>query len=457
MTTSSPPPLSWFGIARLGLVQTGLGSVTVLTMATLNRVMVVELALPSMLPGLLVGLHYAMQVLRPRLGYGSDIGGRRTPWIVGGMAVHATGGALAAVATALMATNLALGIALAVAAFVMIGIGVSAAGTSLLVLLAKRTEPARRSTAASIAWIMMVTGFIATSAAAGHALDPFSGTRLIAVSSAVSAIAMILALIGVWNIEGEPASKDISSDGPSSEAPPQKSNFRAELMEILSEKQARRFAIFIFVSMLAYSSQDLILEPFAGAVFAMTPGETTKLAGFQHSGTLIGMILVPALNFLMPAWRTRTTPWIVGGCIASALALLNIAVAAAVGPGWPLRASIMAMGVTNGVYAIVAIGAMMNLVSAGHRNREGTRMGVWGASQAISYGTGGFLGTFASDTTRHLLSSVSLSYALVFAAEAGLYVIAACLAIWAGKPTIGATSGSAPTRQYRRIQELDGA
>ncbi len=432
MTTSSPPPLSWFGIARLGLVQTGLGSVTVLTMATLNRVMVVELALPAMLPGILVGLHYAMQVLRPRLGYGSDIGGRRTPWIVGGMALHATGGALAAVATALMAMHLAMGIALAVVAFVMIGVGVSAAGTSLLVLLAKRTEPSRRSTAASIAWTMMVTGFIATSAAAGHALDPFSGTRLVAVSSTVSVIAMILTLVGVWNIEGAPASSKIRE----SEAPPQKSNFRAELMEILSEPQARRFAIFIFISMLAYSSQDLILEPFAGAVFSMTPGETTKLAGFQHSGTLIGMILVPVLNGLMPAWRTRTTPWIIGGCIASAVALLNIAAAAAVGPGWPLRASIMAMGITNGVYAIVAIGAMMNLVSAGHRNREGTRMGVWGASQAISYGTGGFLGTFASDTAQHLLSSVSLSYALVFAAEAGLYLIAACLAMWVDRPTI---------------------
>ena len=436
MTTSSLQPLSWFGIARLGLVQTALGSVTVLTMATLNRVMVVELGLPSMLPGILVGLHYAMQVLRPRLGYGSDIGGRRTPWIIGGMALHASGGALAAVATAWMATHLAMGIALAVVAFVMIGIGVSAAGTSLLVLLAKRTEPARRSTAASIAWTMMVTGFIATSAAAGHALDPFSGIRLIAVSSSVSAVAMTLTLIGIWNIEGCSSSEARPEDH-AGEASPQKPNFRAELMEILGEPQARRFAIFIFISMLAYSSQDLILEPFAGAVFSMTPGETTKLAGFQHSGTLIGMVLVPLLNALMPAWRMRTTPWIVGGCIASALALLNIAMAAAVGPGWPLRASILLMGITNGVYAIVAIGAMMNLVSAGHRNREGTRMGVWGASQAISYGTGGFLGTFASDTAQHLLSSVSLSYALVFAAEAGLYVVAACLAIWAGEPTTG--------------------
>jgi MFS transporter, BCD family, chlorophyll transporter len=266
-------------------------------------------------------------------------------------------------------------------------------------------RPARRSTAASIAWIMMVTGFIGTTAAAGYALDPFSGAKLVAVCSSVSVVAMMFTLIGVWSIEGSAA----PGTDRSTEAPPPKSNFRAELMEILAERQARRFAIFIFVSMLAYSSQDLILEPFAGAVFGMTPGATTKLAGFQHTGTLIGMTLVPLFNYLLPAWRTRTTPWIVGACTASALALFNIAAAAAVGPGWPLRALILAMGITNGVYAIVAIGAMMNLVSVGHRNREGTRMGIWGASQAVAYGTGGFLGTFASDATQHLVSSVSLS------------------------------------------------
>ena len=427
--TNSPPPLSWLGIVRLGLVQTALGSVTVLTMATLNRVMVVELALPAMLPGFLVGLHYAMQVLRPRLGYGSDIGGRRSPWIIGGMALHATGGALAAVATAWMATHLFLGIALAVVAFVMIGVGVSAAGTSLLVLLAKRTEPSRRSAAASIAYIMMVTGFIATSAAAGQALDPFSGTRLVAVSFTISVIAMMFTLIGVWNIEGT------GTNGKRMvETEPPKSTFREELIAILREPQARRFAIFIFISMLAYSSQDLILEPFAGAVFFMTPGETTKLAGFQHAGALIGMTVVPVLNWLIPAWRLRTTPWIVGGSVASAFALLNIAAAAMVGPGWPLRASMMLLGVTNGVFAIAAIGAMMNLVGAGHRNREGTRMGVWGASQAVSFGIGGFLGTLASDATRHLLPLLSLSYALVFAAEAGLFLVAASLALWVGKP-----------------------
>jgi BCD family chlorophyll transporter-like MFS transporter len=428
-SVSQSTPLSWFGIVRLGLVQTALGSVTVLTMATLNRVMVVELGLPSMLPGLLVGLHYAMQLLRPRLGYGSDLGGRRTPWIIGGMLLHASGGALAAVATAWMATQLAFGIALAVVAFVMIGVGVSAAGTSLLALLARRTEPSRRSAAASIAWTMMVTGFIATTAAAGFALEPFSGARLVAVSAIISAIALLLTLIGVWNIEGETP----PPENRAAEASPHKS-FRGELAEIWRERQSRRFAIFILVSMLAYSAPDLILEPFAGAVFGMTPGETTRLAGYQHTGTTIGMLLVPLLHRLIPAWRARTIPWIVFGCIVCAFGLLNISASALAGPPWPLRASFLVMGITTGIFSIAAISAMMNLAGAGHRDREGTRLGLWGAAQAISYATGGFLGTFLSDAARHVLPSVSLSYALVFAAEAGLFVFAACLAIWIGKP-----------------------
>ena len=71
--------LGWFGIVRLGLVQAALGAIVVLTTSTINRVMIVELALPAMVPGLLVTWHYALQVLRPSWGHGSDRGGRRTP------------------------------------------------------------------------------------------------------------------------------------------------------------------------------------------------------------------------------------------------------------------------------------------------------------------------------------------------------------------------------------------
>ena len=81
------------------------------------------------------------------------------------------------------------------------------------------------------------------------------------------------------------------------------------------------------------------------------------------------------------------------------------------------------LGVTNGAYAVAAIGSMMALVGAGGEKREGVRMGLWGAAQAFAFGIGGFLGTLASDIARYLLTSPALSYAVVFASEAGLFVV----------------------------------
>lgn len=416
--------LSWLGIVRLGLVQTGLGAVVVLTTSTLNRVMVVELALPAILPGALVAIHYALQAFRPAWGHGSDIGGRRTPWIVGGMAVLSAGGFLAAIATATMTSNVAFGVALAVAAFCLIGAGVGAAGTSLLVLLAKRTNDARRAAAATIVWVMMIAGFIVTTASAGHLLDPFSPSRLVVISGCVSLAAMVLTMIGVWGAEprGAAVAAPLAQDRTAS--------FRTALLQVWREKQARRFALFVFVSMLAYSAQDLILEPFAGVVFGFSPGATTKLSGIQHAGTLLGMAMVPLIGALYPRSRGNLQNWTIAGCAASAMALAALAAASMVGPSWPLRETVFLLGLTNGVYAVAAIGSMMALVSSQGEKREGVRMGLWGAAQAFAFGIGGFLGTLASDAAHAVLKVPAVAYASVFAIEAGLFVVAAGMAIW---------------------------
>jgi BCD family chlorophyll transporter-like MFS transporter len=79
---------------------------------------------------------------------------------------------------------------------------------------------------------------------------------------------------------------------------------------------------------------------------------------------------------------------------------------------------------------VAAIGSMMALVGAGGESREGVRMGLWGAAQAFAFGIGGFLGTLASDLARQLLSSPTLSYAVVFSSEAGLFAVSAIMAIW---------------------------
>ncbi len=285
--TQAAAPLGWLGIARFGCVQAALGAIVVLTTSTLNRVMAVELALPAIVPGFLVALHYIAQVLRPRLGYGSDVGGRRTPWIIGGMALLSSGGIAAAAATVLMTTSLYLGIALAVAAFLAVGIGVGASGTSLLVLLAKRVAPKRRAPAATIVWLMMIAGIAITATVAGQQLEPFSQTRLLTVATVVAVAAFLMTLLAVWRIEGEP------------EAAP-------------------------------------------------LPAKHTAQPGFFK----------------------------------------------ALGEVW----------------------------------REGVRMGLWGAAQALAFGLGGLLGTGASDVARVIFGAPAVAYAAVFAAEAIVFLAAAYLA-----------------------------
>jgi BCD family chlorophyll transporter-like MFS transporter len=411
--------LGWLGIVRLGLVQTALGAIVVLTTSTMNRVMVVELALPAMLPGALVAIHHAVQLLRPRLGHGSDVGGRRTPWIIGGMALLALGGVGAALATAWMAANLAGGVLLGVLSFVAIGVGAGAAGTSLLVLLAKRVEESRRAAAATIVWTMMIVGFIITAGLAGHFLDPFTPARLVAVAAVTSAAAFVLTLVAVAGVE---RGASVQTAQAAAALP-----FRAALAQVWDEPQARQFTIFVFVSMLAFSAQDLILEPFAGTVFGYTPGQSTQLSGVQNGGVLAGMLLVA----LAASGRRRIgslRAWTVGGCVASALALIGLAIGAGT-PDWPLRANVFALGLSNGAFAVAAIGSMMSLAGRGAPGREGVRMGLWGAAQAIAFGVGGFIGTMASDVAHALVGSSATAYAAVFAAEGLLFVYAARLAL----------------------------
>ncbi len=420
--------LGWLGIARFGLAQASLGSIVVLTTTTINRVMVVELSMLAIIPGLLVAWHYGLQVLRPRWGHGSDNGGKRTPWIIGGMATLAVGGFLAAVSVWLASNFYWAGLTLATVAFTLIGVGVGAAGTSLLVLLAETVKPERRGAAATVVWTMMIMGFILTTVVAGRFLDPFSMQRLVAIAGVVTGLAFLISVLAVWGIEAKYAEKTVAK--PEAE----KVNFADALKDVWQDIDARRFAIFVFISMVAYSAQELIVDPFAGFLFNFTPGQSTSLSGTQHSGVLMGMILVGvASSFAARAKALALRNWTVVGCVLSALALTGLVGAAMVGQAWPLKQNIFALGFANGMFAVAAIGSMFS-AAAGQSSREGIRMGLFGASQAIAFAAGGFLGTITVDILKAFTHSNAISYGSVFGLEAGLFIVSAFLALRIGAP-----------------------
>ena len=408
----------WLTIARLALIQTAIGAVVVLTTSTLNRVMVVELALPATLPSLMIAVYYAVQLTRPRFGHGSDVGMRRTPWIVGGVALLAVGGVAAAAATGLLEHHPLPGLVLGIMAFAAIGAGAGAAGTALLTLTAAVVSPAARGPAATAMFTMMIAGFALTTAVASRLLDPFSMLRLVAVTAMVGGLAFLAALLAAWRLEGAaPAARAEGASTP----------FREALAIVWGEAGTRRFALFVFASMLGYSGQDVVLEPFGGLAYGLTLAETTRLSAWQNGGIFCGMVLTATAGGLLgrryPGTLRITA---IVGAVLSAICLSALAVGPSAGMTgetiFPLAA---VLGIGLGAFTISAIGAMMAMADGGGDGRAGLRMGVWGAAQALAFGLGGLLAGICVDLVALATGRMVVGYAVVFAGQALLFALAA--------------------------------
>ena len=341
------------------------------------------------------------------------------------MVVLGLGGVMAAVSTIWMATEPAGGIALAVLSFSLIGLGVSACGTSLLTLMAKQVPDQKRAQAATTVWLMMIMGFAITAGTVGKLIDPYTPEILLKVSASLSLLTTCITALCLWRLE-----KPTAQVAP--ENKPTAADFKQTFKEVWSEPKARTFTIFVFLSMLAYSAQDLILEPFAGVIHGMTPGKTTQLSGWHHMGVLIGMLSVAGASTRWVAGRLGSVQaWMVGGCVFSAIATVGLSSSALINmtEGWPLKANVIFLGVANGAFSIAAIATMMRLAGEGGPGREGTRMGLWGAAQAAAFGLGGLVGTGASDLAHALLQDSRSAYVAVFAFQSLMFLASAVVAM----------------------------
>ncbi len=402
----------WAFLARLCLVNMAIGGMAALPVNLFNRLMTVELALPALLPGLLVALHYAVQMTRPVWGHRSDAKGDRTRFVVGGMVVLGLGLLLAAYGIQIAQENLGLALGLWVVAYIAIGLGIGAAGTSFLALLATAAPDTRKGGAATLAWLMLIAGAIIASIGAGLSLDPYSHERLIIVVSVVAMIAVVLSVLATAGVE-----QKLSGIQPEPEpggTPP----LRAALRAVWADGTARNFTGFVFLSILAFYLSELVFEPFAGHVHGLSPDESTTLSGGKDGAALLGML---AAGFLSSFGIGSLRAWAVTGCFISAIGLL------ALGLGGPLMAATVTLGLGNGLFVVGAVGSMMRLAAA-RRGATGTAMGVFGAAQAVAAGLAGLVATGTLDLARLVLDDAS-AYAAVFTLEAVLFLGAALVAL----------------------------
>jgi BCD family chlorophyll transporter-like MFS transporter len=279
------------------------------------------------------------------------------------------------------------GMALAVLAFAADRPGRQRRGTSLLVLLAKRVAPERRAGAATAGVADDDRGLCGhRRAAPGRCSTRTRRRGWCGDGGGVVRWRWSGAAGAVWGLE-RPTARPRRAHA---EAAPQP-EFRAALRAGVGRPDARRFTVFVFVSMLAYSAQDLILEPFAGMRARLHAGRIDQLSGVQHGGVLAGMLLAALAG---RRWR--------GIGIGSAARLDGRRLPGlGAGHGRPggrrgwwgrpgrCAPTVFVLGVANGAFSIAAIASMMALATEGRAAREGVRMGLWGAAQAIAFGVGG--------------------------------------------------------------------
>jgi BCD family chlorophyll transporter-like MFS transporter len=398
--------VGWGTVARLCLVNAAIGGLSALPLNLFNRLMTVELALPALLPGLLVAMHYGVQLTRPVWGHRSDVKGGRTPFILGGMAVVGAGVLGAAWGVGVAETSAPMALLIWALSYIAIGLGIGAAGTSFLALLASASGP-RKGGVATLAWLFLIAGAIAASVGTGIALEPYSPERLLTVIAVVVSIAFVICVLATWAVERRVPVAPAQDDVP----------MMAALRSTWADPVARRFTGFVFLSILAFFQSELILEPFAGHIHGLGPEDSTKLSGGKDGAALMGMIGAGVLSHF---GRGSLRFWAVAGCVLSALGLLGLAT------GLPLVPATVVLGFGNGLFVVGAVGSMMQLAAA-HARETGMRMGVFGAAQAVAAGLAGLLATGMLDLTRLVMSDAA-AYGTVFTLEAVLFLAAALMA-----------------------------
>ena len=264
---------------------------------------------------------------------------------------------------------------------------------------------------------MMIFGIAVTAVSLGQFLDPFSPNRLILVVLCLCGFYFLVTNLALLGIENKLTKKTSEAFKP---------NLLEGLKEVWSDRKAKNFTIFVFLSMTAFFMQELILEPYAGLVFNYTVGESTTLSGKQNFGIFIGMLTVGILVSGLKIGKLKN--WVVFGCMGSAVALALIAALGNFSLNFPLENAVILLGFMNGIFAVAAIGTMMELAGKGKKAREGTRMGLWGAAQAIAAAFAMLIGTSAVDVMKLLSFDNASAYGIVFSIEALIFLISAGIA-----------------------------
>ncbi len=389
---SADLPLS--RLLRLSLFQVSVGMALVMLVGTLNRVMIVELNVPSALVSIMVSLPLLFAPLRALIGFRSDkhrsaLGWRRVPYIWMGTLLQFGGFAIMPFALLVLAgageaasAPAWIGQFGASVAFLLVGAGLHTTQTVGLALATDLAPVESQPKVVGLMYVMLLLGMIGSAFIYGELLSDYSPGRLVQVVQGAALVTMILNVVALWKQEARHSGRACQIDVDES--------FSEAWKGFASGGQAVRRLFVLGVGTMAFQMEDVLLEPYGGDILGLSVSSTTTLTATLAFGSLIGFswaskVLSRGVDpFLMAA----------GGVLVGMPAFMAVIASGVFQIPWLFAVGAFLIGTGVGLFAHGTLTSTMNLAP---KDKAGLALGAWGAVQATAAGLAMALGGIIRD------------------------------------------------------------
>lgn len=391
-------------LLRLSLFQLSIGMTMALLVGTLNRVMIVELGVPAWWVAMSVALPLVFAPLRALIGYRSDthpsaLGLRRLPYLwIGTLLMF---GGLAIMPFALLLLSLPQGVEVwagrigAALAFLLVGAGMQITQTAGLALASDIAPEDKRPRVVALLYSTLLAGMILGSGLLGWVLTDFSPTRLVQVVQGAAVVVAVLNVVSLWKQEARQARRGAREpDG-----------FSRSWARLMAIPKIRRFLWTVGLGTVAFSMQDVVLEPFGGQVLGMDVGLTSSLTAMSAGGALLAF----ALSSRILAGGVDTIRLAARGALLGLPAFACVIFSAPLQAPWLFQLGAALIGFAGGLFSV---GMLLTAMDLPERELTGLVLGAWGAVQATAAGVSMAIGGVLRDVVGGLATGGWLGSAL---------------------------------------------
>jgi BCD family chlorophyll transporter-like MFS transporter len=296
----------------------------------------------------------------------------------------------------------------AAVAFLLVGAGVHITQTVGLALANDLVKEESQPKVVGLMYVMMLVGMIASALIFGELLSEYSPGRLIQVIQGAAIVIMVLNVVALWKQEcrdrARVAAREVNV------------SFSESWSIFCKGNHAIRRLLAVGLGTMAFTMEDILLEPYGGEILNMSVGATTSLTATLAIGGLLGFGLAShVLGKGYDAFRMA-----MNGALVGLPAFLAVILAAPLESPTLFALGILLIGFGSGLFGHGTLTATMRLAP---KKQSGLALGAWGAVQATAAGTAIALGGVLRDLATPLAGAAG-GYIVVYIIEIVLLLAA---------------------------------